>query len=59
MEARVKEMEQQLAIPERAADMKLIAEYAETMKQLDAENERWLSLSEELEQAAEALRFAK
>ncbi len=52
MEARVKEMEQQLAIPERAADMKLIAEYAETMKQLDAENERWLSLSEELEQAA-------
>jgi uncharacterized protein YdcH (DUF465 family) len=30
--------------------MKLIEEYAQTMRQLDEENDRWMQLSEELEQ---------
>ncbi|MBR5035664.1 MAG: ABC-F family ATP-binding cassette domain-containing protein [Prevotella sp.] len=50
MEARIKEMDRLLSRPEHATDMKLIEEYAQTMRQLDEENDRWMQLSEELEQ---------
>ena len=50
MEARIKEMDVLLSKPEHATDMKLIEEYAQTMRQLDEENDRWMQLSEELEQ---------
>jgi len=50
MEARIKEMDALLSKPEHATDMKLIEEYSETMKQLDAANDQWLQLSETLEQ---------
>ena len=49
MEARIKEMDVLLSKPEHATDMKLIEEYAQTMRQLDEENDRWMQLSEELE----------
>ena len=49
MEARIKEMDALLSKPEHATDMKLIEEYAQTMRQLDEENDRWMQLSEELE----------
>ncbi|MCR5130183.1 MAG: ABC-F family ATP-binding cassette domain-containing protein [Prevotella sp.] len=49
MEARIKEMDSLLSKPEHATDMKLIEEYAQTMRQLDEENDRWMQLSEELE----------
>jgi len=49
MEARIKEMDKLLSSPEHATDMKLIEEYSQTMQALDAENERWMQLAEELE----------
>ena len=49
MEAQLKEMDAILMQPEHAADMKLINEYAEIMRNLEAENDRWMTLSEELE----------
>ena len=49
MEVRIKEMDRLLSKPEHATDMKLIEEYAQTMRQLDEENDRWMQLSEELE----------
>ena len=49
MEAQLKEMDVILMQPEHAADMKLINEYAEIMRNLEAENDRWMTLSEELE----------
>ena len=49
LEARIKEMDAILILPEHASDMQLVNEYAETMRQLDEENERWMTLSEELE----------
>ena len=49
MEQRIKEMDALLSKPEHATDMKLIEEYAQTMRQLDEENDRWMQLSEELE----------
>ena len=49
MEAQLKEMDAVLMQPEHATDMKLINEYAEIMRQLEAENDRWMTLSEELE----------
>ncbi|MBQ7471690.1 MAG: ABC-F family ATP-binding cassette domain-containing protein [Prevotella sp.] len=55
MEARIKEMDKLLSTTEHATDMKLIEEYSQTMKALDAENERWLQLSEELETVSEGL----
>ena len=36
--------------PENAANMELVTEYTSVMKKLDEENERWLVLSEELEE---------
>ena len=49
MEAQLKEMDAILMQPDHATDMKLIEEYAQTMRQLDEENDRWMQLSEELE----------
>ena len=49
MEAQLKEMDAILMQPEHATDMKLINEYAEIMRNLEAENDRWMTLSEELE----------
>ena len=49
MEAQLKEMDAILMQPEHATDMKLINEYAEIMRQLEAENDRWMTLSEELD----------
>ena len=49
MEAQLKEMDAILMQPEHATDMKLINEYAEIMRDLEAENDRWMTLSEELE----------
>ena len=48
MENRLKELDELLAQPANASDMKLVTE--ETKKTLDAENDRWLELSEALEQ---------
>ena len=56
MEARIKEMDRLLSRPEHATDMKLIEEYAQTMRQLDEENDRWMQLSEELEQLVKGLK---
>ena len=50
MENRLKELDELLAQPANASDMKLVTEYTETKKTLDAENDRWLELSEALEQ---------
>ena len=49
MEARLKELDQLLMIPENAADMTLVTEYTSTKKAMDEEVERWGQLSEELE----------
>ena len=53
MEAQLKEMDAILMQPEHATDMKLINEYAEIMRNLEAENDRWMTLSEELEALSE------
>ena len=50
MENRLKELDELLAQPANASDMKLVTEYTETKKTLDAETDRWLELSEALEQ---------
>ena len=49
MEARLKELDDLLMIPENASDMTLVTEYTSTKKCLDEEVERWEKLSEELE----------
>ena len=49
MEARLKELDQLLMIPENAADMTLVTEYTSTKKAMDEEMERWSQLSEELD----------
>ena len=49
MEARLKELDQLLMVPENAADMTLVTEYTSTKKALDEEVENWERLSEELE----------
>ena len=50
MEVRKKEIDDMLMKPENAANMELVTEYTSVMKKLDEENERWLVLSEELEE---------
>ncbi len=50
MEARIAELDQLFMQPENAADMKLVSEYTATRQALDKENDRWLELSEVLEQ---------
>ena len=49
MEARLKELDNLLMVPENASDMTLVTEYTSTKKALDEEVERWEQLSEELE----------
>lgn len=50
MERRMKELDAMLCLPENAADMDRIAEYTSTKKALDEENDRWMALSEKLEE---------
>ena len=50
MEARLKELDDILCRQENASNMELIAEYTAVKKDMDAEEERWEQLSEELEQ---------
>jgi len=49
MEARLKELDELLMVPENASDMTLVTEYTTTKKALDDEVENWERLSEELE----------
>ena len=49
MEKRLKELDAILCTPEGASNMELITEYTSTKKVLDEEEERWETLSEELE----------
>lgn len=49
LEQKIKSLDAKLCLPEHAADMDLIAEYTETKRELDEENDRWLLLSEQLE----------
>lgn len=50
LEQKIKELDAKLCLPEHAADMDLIAEYTETKRLLDEENDRWMLLSELLEE---------
>ena len=50
MEQRLAELDTLLSTPEGAADMKLVGEYAEVKKRLDAEVERWEDASLQLEE---------
>ena len=52
LEARKKEIDELLMKPENATNMELVTEYTELMKGLDEENERWMLLSEELEEVS-------
>ena len=49
MEARLKQLDDLLMLPENAADMTLVTEYTDTKRALDEEIDRWEQLSEELE----------
>ncbi len=55
MEARIRELDSLLCQPDHAADMVLITEYTDIKKALDEENDRWLLLSERLEEAGAML----
>ena len=50
MEARKKELDTLLMKPENAANMELVTEYTELQHSLDEENDRWMKLSEKLEE---------
>jgi len=50
LEARKAELDELLIQPENAANMALVGEYTDLMQQLDQENERWMTLSEKLEE---------
>lgn len=49
LEQKIKTLDAKLCLPEHATDMDLIAEYTETKRELDEENDHWLLLSEQLE----------
>ena len=49
MEKRLKELDTMLCQQENAADMDLINEYTSIKNRMDEEEERWTTLSEELE----------
>ena len=53
MEARLKELDDLLMVPENASDMTLVTEYTTTKRALDEEVERWEKLSEELEELSQ------
>ena len=50
MEQRLKELDALLAQSANAANMELVTEYTETKRALDEQNDKWLELSETLEQ---------
>ena len=50
LEARVKELDELLYKPENASDMQLVTEYTTIRQTLDIASERWMQLSEELEE---------
>ena len=50
LEARKSEIDALLMKPENATNMELVTEYTNLMKTLDEENDRWMILSEELEE---------
>ena len=52
MEKRIAELNNLLMNPANASDMTLVSEYTSTQRALDAENERWMERSEELEKLA-------
>ena len=52
MEARLKELDELLMVPENASDMTLVTEYTSTKRALDEEVERWEQLSTELDSLA-------
>ena len=52
LETRKTEIDNLLMKPENATNMELVTEYTELMKGLDEENDRWLVLSEELEEVS-------
>ncbi len=54
MEARLKELDAILCNPANASNMELITEYTSTKRDMDAEEERWAQLSEELEKLKQA-----
>ena len=49
MEVRIAELDRLFLQPSNASNMELVTEYTSTRQALDAENERWMRLSEELE----------
>ena len=49
LEQKIRTLDAKLCLPEYATDMVLIAEYTETKRELDEENDRWMLLSEQLE----------
>ena len=49
MERRIKELDEILCTPEGSSNMELITEYTSTKKAIDIEEEKWTTLSEELE----------
>ena len=51
MEARISELDELFMQPEKASDMVLVTEYTSTKQKLDEENDKWLELSEQLEEA--------
>ena len=50
LESRKAEIDALLMKPENATNMELVTEYTNLMKNLDEENDRWMILSEELEE---------
>ncbi len=50
LEARINELDALLCTPEGASDMKIVGEYTDIKKQLDAEVEKWEQYSEQLEE---------
>ena len=53
LEMRKKEIDQLLMKPENATNMELVTEYTELMKKLDEENDKWMLLSEQLEEISQ------
>ena len=49
MEGRLKELDALLMDPKNASNMELVTEYTTTKQALDKENDRWLELSEQVE----------
>ena len=55
LETRKKELDNLLSQPEHVSDMSIITEYTDLQKALDEENDRWLLLSEKLEETQREL----